>query len=304
MMNKVHTPWAGWGLPVLASLAIVLAQPLAATAAPCGAVTAVPTHDGSTTRYAYRPPSVAAAPGAPTITLVLLPGGSGRVDLDEQGCARALKGNSLVRSLPEFGAQGLGTALVDASSNHQGVDGLGGFRSSPQHAEDLGRVIARVREQTGGQVWLVGTSRGTISAANVATNVAANAAAAAPARLSGPAAPDGVVLTSVVTAGHRGGKKSWVAHTVFDFALADIRLPLLLVGHAADACARSPATLMAQVAARTQSRRQQVVTVTGGVSSQDPTGAEACEGRSPHGFLGVEAELAAGVARFVRGGVY
>ncbi len=31
---------------------------------------------------------------------------------------------------------------------------------------------------------------------------------------------------------------------------------------------------------------------------------EACEGRSPHGFIGQEAEVAAGIARFVLGGKY
>jgi len=31
---------------------------------------------------------------------------------------------------------------------------------------------------------------------------------------------------------------------------------------------------------------------------------DACEGRSPHGFNGVEAEVAAGIARFVRGEKY
>jgi hypothetical protein len=178
---------------------------------------------------------------------------------------------------------GFATALVDSPSDLTGEDGLAGFRSSAQHADDLGRVIADVRARANGLVWLIGTSRGTISAANAAS------------RLSGPSAPDGVVLTSVVTSGARSGRKPWVAQTV--------RMPLLVIGHAADRCVRTPASLMATVAARTASTRKQVVAVTGGPGSPRD-GVDACEGRSPHGFVDQEGEVAAGIARFVRGGSY
>lgn len=249
------------------------------------------THDRSMTRYSFVPPPRTVGPGEP-ITLVLLAGGSGHVDLDGQGCPRALKGNSLVRLIPVFAAAGLGTALVDAPSDFHGEEGLGGFRISAPHAQDLGKVIADLRARTQGRVWLAGTSRGAISAAN------------AGARLSGPSAPDGVVLTSAVTSGQRGAKKAWVAQTVFDVSLEDIRLPLLVVGHAADKCLRSPADLMGKIMVRIRSTRQQVVTVTGGPGHEGSPGLDACEGRAPHGFVDQEAEVAAGIARFIRGGAY
>jgi hypothetical protein len=178
----------------------------------CGEVITMETHDRSTTRYTFVPPPKAAGPGGP-MTLVLLAGGSGHVDLDAKGCPRALKGNSLVRLIPVFAAAGFGTALIDAPSDFHGEDGLGGFRTSLPHAQDIGKVIADLRARTQGNVWLVGTSRGAISAAN------------AGGRLSGPSAPDGVVLTSAVTSGQRGARKAWVAQTVFDVPLEDIRLP-------------------------------------------------------------------------------
>jgi hypothetical protein len=256
----------------------------------CGEVVTLETHDRTTTRYALvaRAP---AAPGGGPIALVLLVGGSGHLNLDEQACPRALKGNSLVRSLPEFQGAGLSTALVDAPSDHTGEDGLGGFRIAPQHAADLGAVIADVRARTGGAVWLVGTSRGAISAVNAA------------ARLTGPAAPDGLVLTSAVMVGSRG-QKAWVAHSVFDLPLEAITMPVLVVGHAADTCLRSPADQMARITARTAGAREQVVTVTGGPGRPGAPSLAACEGRTPHGFLDQEAEVAAGIARFVRGGAY
>jgi len=259
-----------------------------AAAAGCGEVVAIETPAGSTLRYAFQPPSGTAAP----ITFLLLPGGHGFVDLDAQGCARKLKGNSLVRSMPLFQAAGFGTALVDAPTGFQGEDGLGGYRIDARHAQDLGRVIADVRARTRGAVWVLGTSRGAISAVNAAS------------RLSGEAAPDGVVLSSSVVSGQVGARKPWVAHSVFDLPLEDIRQPILVLGHADDACVRSPASLMERITARTQGAREQVVTVTGGPGGARLSSVDACEGRSPHGFIEQEAEVAAGIARFVREGRY
>jgi hypothetical protein len=51
-------------------------------------------------------------------------------------------------------------------------------------------------------------------------------------------------------------------------------------------------------------RSSRVVTVVGGPGYPGPPGVSACEGRAPHGFLDQEAEVAVGIARFVRGGDY
>jgi hypothetical protein len=276
----------GWMLGLALAASAALAQP-ASGARGCGEVVTVPTHDRSTTRYALD-----GSPAAPAGVLVLLVGGDGHVDLDERGCVHALKGNWLVRSLPLFHEAGFATVLVDAPSDHTGEDGLAGFRIAEAHAQDIGRVIADVRARTKTQrpVWLVGTSRGTISAANAAS------------RLTGAAAADGLVLSSPVTAGARA-RKAWVIQSVFDLPLEAVRMPVLVVGHADDSCVRTPATLMERITARTQGTREQVVTVTGGPGRPAP-GVDACEGRSPHGFVGQEAEVAAGIARFVGGGSY
>lgn len=270
-----------------------LAQPSTESRATnCGEVVTIDTHNRSTTRYSLAQPQGAIAQGAP-IALVLLAGGPGYVDLDHEGCARALKGNSLVRSIPLFNAAGFFTALVDAPSSHHGDDGLGGFRIQAQHAEDLGKIIADVRARTKGAVWLVGTSRGSISAVNAAS------------RLSGPSGPDGVVLTSALMSSQSKAKKAWVSHSVFDLKLEAIRVPVLVVGHTADKCLRSPASLMGDITARTNGAREQVVTVSGGPgSSAGGLSIDECEGRTPHGFIGQEAEVASGIARFIHGGTY
>jgi hypothetical protein len=258
----------------------LLCLPPAALA--CGEVVTLKTHGSSTTRYALSVPKNA------TAALVLLPGGGGYADLGADGCAQKLKGNSLIRSQALFHKEGLATALVDAPSDYTGADGLGGFRAQPAHAEDLGKVIADLRARLKLPVWLVGTSRGTISAANAAG------------RLAGAAAPDGIVLTSSVTVGTSGGRLPWTAQTVFDARLHAIRQPALLVAHASDGCFRSPPSGLEGIADRLKSERLQKIVVTGG----SPGKGNACEGRSPHGFNGLEAEVAAGIARFVRGGRY
>jgi len=274
-----------------ASAALAIAQsPGNAPEERCGEVVTIRTHGETTTRYALAQPGGVDG-GRERIALVLFAGGGGHVDLDARGCAREMKGNALVRTQALFRAAGFVTALVDAPSDHHGDAGLGGFRISPQHAEDLGKVIADVRARTKAPVWLVGSSRGTISAANAA------------ARLTGPAAPDGLVLTSAVTSPARNPKLPWVAQSVFDLPLESIRVPLLVLGHEADQCIRTPAGLMDRIVARTNGAREELVTMTGGPGSRaGGAGVDACEGRSPHGFVEQEQEMVDAIVRFIRGG--
>jgi hypothetical protein len=247
------------------AIASLSATIVCAQSGACGEVVTLQTHGHTTTRYALASPPDAKA------ALVLLAGGGGHLDLDDKGCPRALTGNSLVVSILHFHALG--------------------FAIAADHAEDLGKVIADVRKRTQTPVWLAGTSRGAISAANAA------------ARLSGVAAPDGLVLTSAVMYGNRG-LKTWVTQTVFDTALEAIRMPVLVIGHAEDKCQRAPPDQMDKITARTNGAREQVVTVTGGPGRAGPPSLAACEGRAPHAFFTLEAEVAAGIARFIRGGQY
>ncbi len=258
----------------------------------CGQVVTVTTHEQTTTRYALSVPDATVAPEVPRMALVLLVGGDGHLKLSDEGCPKALKGNSLVRSIPLFRDAGFITALVDAPSDHQGEDGLGGFRAAAEHAQDLGTVIADVRARIQVPVWVVGTSRGSISAANAA------------ARLTGANAPDGVVLTSALMWGTDRGRKAWTAQTVFDLPLESIHIPLLVLGHEQDKCMRSQPTHMDRIAQRVRSTQKQVVTITGGPGNPGPVDLSACEGSSPHGLIEQEAEVAAGIARFIRAGKY
>jgi hypothetical protein len=269
------------------ALLAALLLPWTGATAGCGERIEVEAASGRTA-YALQRAEVAQEP---PMAVLLLVGGGGLLELDPAGCPRRLQGNFLVRALRHFQAAGLSTALVDASTGYGGDDGLAGYRSSPDHASDLGRVIADLRARMGAPVWVVGTSRGTISAANAA------------ARLRDDQAPDGVVLTSLISDGGESRRKPWTSQTVLNLPLEQIRMPGLLVGHAADACARSPAGGMQAVARRWSAVRTQTVVVEGGPGRADP-GVDACEGRSPHGYVGQEAEVVAGIVRFMRGAAY
>lgn len=247
--------------------------------ADCGRLVALSGHEGQVLPFAVE------APAAPArgVSLVLLAGGHGHVALDAAGCPTQLKGNSLLRARPLFQARGYEVVTLDAPADHRGEDGLAGFRIEPAHAEDIGRVVRWLRGQGARQVWLLGTSRGSLSALNAA------------ARLTGEAAPDGLVLSSVLSVGI-AARKAWAGHHVFDLPLERVRQPTLLLGHVDDSCPRSPPSGQERVAQRIgASARTQLISGGRGPVS----GPEACEGRSPHGFWGQDAEMVEASLAFI-----
>ena len=224
-------------LMLASARAVSIAQPSAAPPAnSCGEVITIESHDRTTTRYTL---AQGAPAQGPRIALVLLVGGGGNIKLDDKGCPRSLSRNVLMRMWPLFHGAGFVTALVDAPSDYSDGDGLAEFRIAPQHADDLGKVILDVRTRTNASVWLVGHSRGTISAANAGV------------KFSGQSAPDGLVLISAMMSGDPRARKVLARQSVFDLPLEAIKTPVLVVGHAADNCERSPAGLMEKITART-----------------------------------------------------
>lgn len=264
------------------SIAVLLGASLAAQAG-CGTRLSLPAEGGATQAYTLAEPAQ-----PPQAIALLLVGGGGALALGSDGCPSQLKGNALVRIQPRLLAAGCATVLLDAPSKRQGEDGLGGYRVEPAHAQDIGALIAALHERFPGRpVWLIGTSRGTISAANAA------------AQLSGTAAADGLVLSSILSNGQPQARKPWVAHSVFDLPLESIRQPVLLLGHAADRCLRSPPGLMPRVAERLKNAAQVREQLIAGGPAAEGQGGDYCEGRSAHGFVGQEAELVEALLGFM-----
>lgn len=176
-----------------------------------------------------------------------------------------------------FADQGFTVLVVDAPSDRQSDPFLAGFRQRPEHAADIKAVIAWAREQNKAPVWLVGTSRGTQSAAFVAIE------------LDKSEGPDGLVLTSTILRDDKG-------RPVPDMPLGKLRIPVLVVHHEQDGCRlcafRETPALMSKLSG---APRKQLLPFTGGEDRGDP-----CEAAGYHGFNGLEREVVAQMARWIQ----
>lgn len=250
-------------------LAAVLAAAPAAAQAP--RVIDLPTRDGVTQRF------IALAPEAPPrAAVILLAGGDGFLGIDAGGGLQR-GGNFLVRSRQLFAAQGLYTVVVDAPSDKQRYPHLSGERQRPDHVADLKAVIAWLRAEAKVPVWLVGTSRGTQSAAFVATQLPA-----------GGDGPDGIVLTASILRDPR-------SRAVPEMALDRLRIPVLVAHHRSDECR---VCLFADVPLLMDKLgnvpRKELLVFDGGINVGDP-----CEARAWHGFNGIEKEVVTQIARWI-----
>ncbi len=256
-------------LLALLALAAVPAGPATADflPSPPGVVVDVPTRPGVTVRYAGFAPD-----GPPRAIAILFVGGQGALHIpDHTGPNWQNPGNFLSRSRENFRKRGLYVAVVDAPSDRR--EGMVyNFRITADHATDLAAVMADLRRRAPGvPVWLIGTSRGSISAANIA------------ARLQGTAGPDGVVLTSSVT--RPGGLYSLSRDTVLDASLSDIHVPVLIVNHRDDACQVAvPADAPRILARLSGALRKEALLVEGG----GPARGDPCEPYGYHGYPGIE----------------
>jgi hypothetical protein len=225
----------------------------------------------------------------PGAAVILFAGGNGLLNLQPNGMIGTnLSGNFLVRSRDLFVQRNLFVAVVD-TPNQVAIDG--NVRLSAQYAQDNARVIADVRGRIdGGRVWLVGTSTGTMSAANIAARLP---------RIRPPTKdnlrrPDGIVLTATQT----NVVKGYCGRTVFNAELSAVNVPVLIAHHLEDDCKCSPPKFAAKVvAALTAAPAKEHITFTGG---DPPISKDPCMARTPHGFLGIEDKVVAAIADWIR----
>ena len=202
-----------------------------------------------------------AAEGAKA-TVLLFPGGAGGFGRVEAG--RPNSRNFLVRSMGDFLAQGYNVAIFGKPSD---TPDLGYHeRISDAHMTDIREVLKAVKQKSALPVWLVGTSRGTVSAT------------AAAIQLQGDIA--GLVLTSSIVAWDKVG-------AVPRQELAAIRVPVLVLHHAKDECRQTlPRDVGYILKGLSAAPVKKQLMVEGGAN---PTG-DACEAFHWHGFIGMEAE--------------
>ena len=216
-------------------------------------------------------------PEKPKAAVILFAGGDGGLNLQADGSIPKLAGNFLIRSRRLFVEQGLTTVLIDAPSDKQSHPYLSGSRQTVEHVADVNAVIAWLRQQAKIPVWLVGTSRGTQSAAWVATQL--------PLAFGGP---DGIVLTATVLKDPR-------SRAVPEMALDRIRIPVLVAHHRGDACRVCLFSDLPRLMDRlTTPPRQELMVFEGGISEGDP-----CQARAYHGFNGIEREVVTRIAAWI-----
>ena len=216
--------------------------------------------DGRTGRMLYL------SPARPRATLVMLPGGTGRIGI-QPGGSLAHGDNFVVRTRLSWTARGYAVLIPDAAG---GAD-LRGWRSSPSYRAVVGRMVGYARQLAPVPVVLLGTSQGTIAATNGAASGAPDA---------GPTGLAALVLTETVS---KGGRLS--AETVFDAHPDAVRVPTLIVANGDDACDVAPPQAAGRVAAAfTAAPLVDVAKVSGGGGRSD----RPCGSRSPHGYDGIE----------------
>jgi pimeloyl-ACP methyl ester carboxylesterase len=231
-----------------------------------GVVVDVPTRDQVTTTLFWVPTDNARA------TLLLFPGGDGGFGTVEDG--RAGSANFLVRTVPAWQAHGFNVAIFGRSTDLARL----GFtqRIGRDHLADVRRVIEHLLRESGVPLWLVATSRGTISAAAAA--------------IQNPTGIAGLVLTASVTDMRRPG-------ALPRQDLAALRLPVLLMHHRADACPICrPQDLPGVLSGLANATPRKLVVVDGG---GPPTG-EDCGPLHWHGFIGAESEAVNLIADWIR----
>jgi hypothetical protein len=211
----------------------------------------------------------------PQAVALLYIGGGGRINLRmEEGQVMFGQNNFLPRARREFIRNGILPVVLDTPSDHPS-EISDQFRTSDAHVVDARAVIAEIRKRHPDlPVFLVGTSRGTLSAAHIGTAVGGEV--------------NGVVLTSSYF--QTGGRSP--RPVLIGYAWHKIRSRVLFVHHASDGCPGTP-----YHEAQRAARDHPLITVHGG----KPPESHPCEPFSQHGFLGKEAETVDAIAAWMLG---
>lgn len=194
--------------------------------------------------------------GPPAGSAILLPGGTTRLTIDSRG--ETDSGNFLLRIRGAFLDAGFAIAYVEDPA-------------------DLAPLVARMR-RIARPVFYIGTSNGTTVAVHSAADL-------------GSRGPDGIVLTSTVTA-----TSKQFPETAATADLRKIGVPVLFVHNRNDDCRSSPPGgllgLLARLPRTTSTARIDV--------ASDRTASDPCGPFSPHGYLGIEDAVAERIVAWMR----
>lgn len=206
--------------------------------------------------------------------LILFPGGNGlgSFKMTEDGTVSGW--NFLVRSSNNFVQKGFSLFAVAPPSDHP--SGMStGFRESSEHAKDIATLTYYLEQNGYERIFLIGNSRGTISATSVGTYLKDDHV-------------KGVILTSTL---EYENFLRWLP-------LEKLKFPVLMVHHRNDACRVSSF----EEAKTTQVNLSATTTVdftevTGGAYPRSAP----CDNLSAHGFFGAEEKVVQVIANWMDG---
>jgi len=249
---------------IIAALGIIVWPLILGAAVHAQEIVSLSTRPGVTQAY-----FLAGLPKTPAAIAVLFSGSGGFINIrKEEEQIKFGSDNFLVRSRTEFIKRGVVVAVVDAPTDQQRNWGMTDeFRKSGEHYRDIAAVIADLDKRFPRlPLFLVGTSRGSVSAAALG------------ARLHGRVA--GAVLSATMfrPAGRRFNEPG---RGLSGFDFATIKVPALLVHHVSDPCSVTPYGDAARLADKFP-----LISVFGG----SPPQSGPCDAFSAHGFLGKESE--------------
>lgn len=225
----------------------------------------VPSRPGATISFLALSPQT-----PPRAGVILFAGGDGIIGNNQQ--------NFLLRVRGQFAAAGFLVVSLGMPSDHR--DGLNAkTRSAPDYAQDVAATIAWMRQHGADRIWLIGTSTGTISAANAASRLK-------------PGTVDGLVMTSSFVPTPGGSAPpidTWVS-------LPSVAVPTLFVHNREDACATSPfANLQRLIDEFRHAPVKDLIAVSGGA----PPTSGPCDAMSRHGYFGLEDQVVKDIVSWI-----
>ena len=207
--------------------------------------------------------------------LILFPGGAGVLKFNPEWLEK--KGmNFLVRIRERLYQKKFSVIVINAPEDHQKKEGMkSDFRGSKEHASDIETVLDFLQKRKNLPVWLIGTSRGTNSAANGAIRIKNKI--------------HGLILSSPITATTNKGK------AIKDFDLSEIQMPVLILSHKNDECPVSIPEQASEIKRRlVNAKTAELKYVNGGINT-----GKHCRGLSHHGFNGLEDEMVNIISKFI-----
>jgi hypothetical protein len=214
------------------------------------------------------------APAHPNATLIMFPGGTGKLGLRPDGSLRHGH-NFVVRTRGNWVERGFAVLIPDTIDRAN----LRGERSSPRYVTVIDALVKFVHAQTTAPIFLLGTSQGSIAATNGAAHLADG-------QISG------VILTESVS--RLGGSHE----TVFTAGPSGVRVPALIVANQDDRCNVAPPEDAPRIAAAmVHAKDVQVQRVSGGLMKSH----RACGSLSPHGYYGIESSVIDMIVRWILG---